>query len=228
MYSLKYEVRTDQIDVQNDIVYSNGNEIFKAVKQRIEKKKTFAVKKTKVVCQIVDEADKNHRSVTSPEETVGKGRMYVRPENIMYPIRSFTKYLEKLHPDIDDLWQCPLDSYNESDLHVVKLSVIYTSHSIQDTCCKIRELDDVGVEARNIMRVSGHKSKSSIRSYLCRLSGNKTYEMSICLSNNLEGSEPQNGTNSFTCMSDLSFLTNQEIDTIFNEENERNDISQLK
>ncbi|KAJ8304178.1 hypothetical protein KUTeg_017761 [Tegillarca granosa] len=44
-------------------------------------------------------------SVTSPDETVGEGRMYARPENVMCP-----------HPDKDDLWQRPLGCYNDSDL----------------------------------------------------------------------------------------------------------------
>ena len=44
-----------------------------------------------------------------------------------------------------------------------KLSQEYTNHCIRSTAVSV--LDNNNVEARHIMRVSGHKSESSIRSY---------------------------------------------------------------
>lgn len=52
-----------------------------------------------------------------------------------------------------------------------KLSFRCTNHSVRATA--ITALDDTGIEARHIMRASGHKSEVSIRSYAKRLSGNK-------------------------------------------------------
>ena len=46
---------------------------------------------------------------------------------------------------------------------MLELSKIYTNHSIRATAVTI--LDKCGYEARHIMADSGHKSKSSIRSY---------------------------------------------------------------
>ena len=50
----------------------------------------------------------------------------------------------------------------------LKLSQKYTNHCIRATAVLL--LDECNFEARHIMRVSGHKSGSSIRSYSRRLS----------------------------------------------------------
>jgi hypothetical protein len=44
-----------------------------------------------------------------------------------------------------------------------KLSFRYTNHSVRATA--ITALDDADIETRHIMRASGHKSETSIRSY---------------------------------------------------------------
>ena len=51
---------------------------------------------------------------STPDDTVGEGRMYTRQGDPMCPVSSFKKYLGKLHPDIDKLWQRPLESYEEN------------------------------------------------------------------------------------------------------------------
>ena len=63
---------------------------------------------------------------------------------------------------------------------LAKLSTKYTNHSIRATCITL--LNQAGVEARHIMRISGHRSESSIRSYSHRLSKNKKREISETLS----------------------------------------------
>ena len=49
-----------------------------------------------------------------------------------------------------------------------KLSQRYTNHSIRVT--SVQTLEDVNVEGRHIVRISGHKSINSVQSYARRLS----------------------------------------------------------
>ena len=65
------------------------------------------------------------------------------------------------------------------------LSQSYTNHCIRAT--NLTALDDVGIEARHIMRVSGHKSEASIRSYACRLNAKKKEQISETLSAVIHG-----------------------------------------
>ena len=62
----------------------------------------------------------------------------------------------------------------------VNLSEKYTYHCIK--AMAVSFLDACNFEARHIMRVSGHKSESSIRSYSRRLSKAKQKEISHTLS----------------------------------------------
>ena len=61
----------------------------------------------------------------------------------------------------------------------LKLSQKYTNHCIRATAVSL--LDESNFDARHIMRVSGHKSESSIRSYSRRLSEVKHKEISHAL-----------------------------------------------
>ena len=149
-------------------------------------KETFSFKKSPsdqlYVYQAKDELDKNHRATDAPSDTVGEGRMFATGGDLC-PITSMQKYLSKLHPDNPALWQKPLHSwpkdhpgpwYSKAPLgkntlgnmmacisKSAKLSRLYTNHSIRAT--HITLLDESGVEARHIMRTSGHKNESSIR-----------------------------------------------------------------
>lgn len=58
--------------------------------------------------------------------------------------------------------------------------MIYTNYSISVTA--ITEVDEAEIDTRHIMRVSGHKSESSIKHYRQRLSEKKKREISDCLS----------------------------------------------
>jgi integrase len=62
-----------------------------------------------------------------------------------------------------------------------KFSQCYSNHSVRAT--SISAMDNAGVEARHIMRASGHRSESSIRIYSKQLSENKQRE----ISDNLNG-----------------------------------------
>lgn len=59
-----------------------------------------------------------------------------------------------------------------------ELSQIYTNHCIQATF--ITDLDDIVVEVRSIMNVSGHKSETSINSYSRNFLEEKTMKCALC------------------------------------------------
>jgi hypothetical protein len=69
---------------------------------------------------------------------------------------------------------------------LAKLSMVYTNHSIRETT--ITEMDEGGIATTHIMRVSGHKSKESVKHYVRRLSDKKKREISDCLNDTLTNS----------------------------------------
>lgn len=99
------------------------------------------------------------------------------------PVTSFEKYLCKLHPNLDRLWQYPKDSFIEEEGWFTKkpigkdtlssfmtslskkcnLSQIYTNHSIRATGATI--LSQSMFSASQIMAVTGHKSVQSLSIY---------------------------------------------------------------
>ena len=83
----------------------------------------------------------------------------------------------------------------------LKLSQKYTNHCIRATAVSL--LDECNFEARHIMRVSGHKSESSIRSYSRRLSEVKQKEISHALSSaySVENLESTSTAQLWQCMS---------------------------
>ena len=170
-------------------------------------KQTFAVQADatgkKYVYQALDELDKNHRGKDQPDDSPGEGRMYERPNSPYCPVKTFELYLSKLNPSLSCLWQRPKarESFSESDevwycnaplgkntlatlmssiSKEIQLSYQYTNHCIRATAVSL--LDECNFEARHIMRVSGHKSESSIRFYSRRLSEVKQKEISHSLS----------------------------------------------
>lgn len=167
--------------------------------------------------------------------------MYARSGDPMCPVLSFKKYLKKLHPKIDDLWQRPLESFEDTQptwycrvalgkntlsnmmseiSKLGKLSRVYTNHCVRAT--SITALDNGGIEARHIMRASGHKSESSIRSYACRLSESKKREISTCLSNTLVNEQKETMVNEQkenTPSLDLSGISEDQLLDIFSDDN---------
>ncbi|KAK2558587.1 hypothetical protein P5673_018764, partial [Acropora cervicornis] len=101
----------------------------------------------------------------------------------------------------DEVWYCnvplgknTLGTFMSSISKELKLSQKYTNHCIRATAVSL--LDECNFEARHIMRVSGHKSESSIRSYSRRLSELKQKEIShalssACSAENLESTSTQ-------------------------------------
>ena len=152
-------------------------------------KSTFAVavdsQSRRYVYQKEDELDKNHRADDSPYDTSCDGRMYEKPESALCPVKCFELCLSKLNPDIECLWQRPKETFSNDDpvwycmaplgkntlgtfmktiSKKTNLSQEYTNHSIRATAVTLLA-DHSDFEARHIIRVSGHKSESSIRSY---------------------------------------------------------------
>ena len=142
---------------------------------------------------------KNHRE--NDDEKTG-GYMYEVPNSDKCPVKSFEKYVAKLHPACEWLWQKPKQAkakgtvpltesepwYCNSPVGINTLankmkhistaagcSKIYTNHCLRATC--VTTLDQAGFPSRDIMAVSGHKSESSIKIY-AKTSDGKKKEMS--------------------------------------------------
>ena len=143
--------------------------------------------------------------------------MYERPESPYCPVKTFQLYLSKLNPALsclcqgsratenfshsDEGWYSnvllgknTLRTFMSSISKELKLSQKYTDHCIGATAVSL--LDECNFEARHIMRVSGHKSESSIRSYSRRNSEVKQKEIShafssACSAENLESTSTQ-------------------------------------
>ena len=116
------------------------------------------------------------------------------------PVASFKKYIQKLHPARSDLWQRPVESFEDNDdtwymnqpvgkntlCQIMKtlskqanLSREYTNHSIRAT--SITVLDYKKFSNRDIMAISGHKSETSLKSYTGKVTSSRKYEMSSAL-----------------------------------------------
>lgn len=139
------------------------------------------------------------------DDTIGEGKMYEQQGDPKCPVATFQKYISKLHPGIVWLWQRPLETFNADDpvwyckspvglttlsgwmskiSKVACLSRRYTNHCIRAT--SISALDRAGLEARHVMRISGHKSESSIRSYSKRLCESKQRDISDTLARSMK------------------------------------------
>ena len=129
--------------------------------------------------------------------------MFEDPGNALCPVASFEKYLSKmpkhakafyLHPkraeQLGDVWYSLepmgvnyLGSMLKRICEQAGTSVIYTNHSIRSTT--IQKLAECGLEAREIMSVSGHKSESSLHSYWApSLDNRKRWSNALC---NIDG-----------------------------------------
>ena len=128
--------------------------------------------------QTVDEQLKNHKTDN------GKygGVIYECRGDPNDPVSAYEKYVSKLHPESDLLFQKPILEFHVqsvwygptplshnaignmmSDISAAAgTSKRYTNHCIRGTCVTVL---DENFDARHIMSVSLHKSEASIRSY---------------------------------------------------------------
>ncbi|KAH3810687.1 hypothetical protein DPMN_139082 [Dreissena polymorpha] len=50
----------------------------------------------------------------TPDDTTGEGKIYEQPGSTFCRVRCFEKYLSKLNPKLEALWQRPLESFQET------------------------------------------------------------------------------------------------------------------
>ena len=167
------------------------------------KKDTFRVDKdengVEFVTQNTDELTKKTREDNLSSRT-NSGRMY-RTGTPICPVDTYKKYMAKLNPQCDFLFQSPKTStppcptatwYKKTPLGKnqlgcmmsriskdAKLSVTYTNHCVRATCIKI--LDTAGFAGRDICQVSGHNNEGSLSSYTGRVTNERKMEMSATL-----------------------------------------------
>lgn len=150
------------------------------------------------VYQCKDEMTKKVRE-ENRSTRVDAGRMYETKLDDC-PVAAYEKYLSKLNPKCDALFQTPMHPFNpQQDLwyknspvgertlglmmatisNIAGLSRRYTNHSLRATCITI--LDQRGFSAKDICNISGHSNESSIRSYAGKPGDNKKQQLSDAL-----------------------------------------------
>jgi len=143
---------------------------------------------------------KNHRE-NDKEKT--SGIIPESPGSEYCPVQSFAKYISKLHPSCDRLWQKPRDDFDDSDKtwyynapigektlgnfmtslsKLCRLSQIYTNHSIRATGATILAKNNY-CDAQ-IMAVTGHKSVAALSMYQ-RVENEDKIKMSKSLSDSI-------------------------------------------
>lgn len=159
-----------------------------------------------------DELNKNHRE-NDKEKSIG-GRAYENIENPnICPVKIYLRYLSKLHPACNRLWQYTKASINENDTiwftnrpiginsigawmksisRFCNLTAIYTNHCLRVTCISI-----LGEEycENDIKEISGHKSISSLGIYK-KMGDDKRQQISNHLSNRFLPKSNANGQSS--------------------------------
>ena len=164
-------------------------------------KETFAVATDdsgrKFVYEVEDEADKNHDAHDNSFDTIGEGTLSEVPGHPLCLVKTFQDYISKLHPDEKSLWQRPSENVLESSTSwfcrvpvgekalgkmmatlsaKYSLSKRYTNHCVRVTSLQL--MDDDQIPGRHIIRVSGHKSEASIKSYARKLSAVRKKQIS--------------------------------------------------
>ena len=157
---------------------------------------------TQFVEQATGEIDKNHPDPLSAgsDDTNGEGRMYATGRDSC-PVASYLTYISHLNPSQQAFWQRPkarlsadatvwydnapvglkpLGAMMATLSTLYQLSQRYTNHCIRVTT--VQALDDHNIDGRHIVRVSGHKSQDSIKSYARKLSAAKKRKISSVLS----------------------------------------------
>ena len=180
------------------------------------------------IYQSVGESDKNHSIDDGPSETTGEGRIYAT-DGPKCPVACFVKYINALNPHIDDLWQKPRSKISICEniwycnvplgekylgnmmamfTQQYKLSQRYTNHCLRVTSLQV--LDDLNVDSRHIIRVSGHKNTDSITNYARRLSTARKRKISSLLTSSVVEQQDENipSTSTSTISSNSNKIVN--------------------
>jgi hypothetical protein len=152
-----------------------------------KKKKTYKVfiddEGREYIGTTYNEKEKNHPGLKRNEQE-RCGRIYAQPDELMCPVKLFKLYLSKLHPDCEFLWQVPNKKFlrdgkwYHNNAHGVntlgqmfkqittsaKCSSGFTNHSLRAT--SITAMKRASYWESDIMAISGHKSKESLKHYI--------------------------------------------------------------
>jgi hypothetical protein len=162
-------------------------------------KTTFIVKQyadtnRKYILKNADELSKNHCKADKEKITGYMPSDPTDPENC--PVQMFEKYISKLHPNCDRLWQLAKDTFTEEDTcwfqrrpigrdtlskilptpsRKIGLSQIYTNHSTRATGATI--LGKGFFSDGQARSVTGHKSSSALATCMYQRVGGKEKEV---------------------------------------------------
>lgn len=145
-----------------------------------------------------DDLSKNHQT-----DTYSKQASLFANENKgdMCPVNTFKRYVSMLNSNCIFLFQrvnkkgdnCFFDnsplgvktigSFMKKISQSAKLSKLYTNHSIRSTCITL--LNEEGVAATNIIKITGHSSVNSLKTYTDRISCSKRKEMCSTISDGI-------------------------------------------
>ena len=168
--------------------------------------KTFFVIKTdadgrRYMQQSFCEKTKKHQADKPSNSYMAQGRLYEQPSDQFCTLRAYVKYLSLLNADVDFLWQRPNKLFNEGGRWYHKqvigrhmlgsflknmckdagITTVYTNHCTRVTTCVL--LNEAGFGENDITHITGHKSTSSLRSYINKASNAKKRKMADTISN---------------------------------------------
>ena len=188
MYSSEVFADTTPIGLQNKVWFEIMMYFCRRGRENLRQltKESFGIATDatgrRYVHQKTDELTKNRQEKDEAEEG---GYMYEQADNLLCPVKLFEKYLSKLNPKCNALFQHPkkreegsmplaMDVWYDNQVvgaHTLgnKIKILsrraglsreYTNNSIRATSVTI--LDNSGFKARHIMCVSGHRQESGI------------------------------------------------------------------
>ena len=168
-------------------------------------KSFFTIKKDaegrRFLQQAYCEKTKNHQGDKPSNSYMAQGRIYEQPGDAFCTLTAYEKYLSLLNSDFELLWQRPNKNYKETGKWYCKQAVgknvlgnflkdmckdagidaVYTNHCTRVTTSVI--LNEAGFGENDIVKVTGHKSTSSLTSYINKSSDAKKRKMADTLSN---------------------------------------------
>ena len=151
------------------------------------------------------EKTKNHQGKKAKESYMAQGRIYEVIGDEFCPVRAFELYLSLLNPELDCLWQKPNPNYQKLGnwycrapvghntlgcmmakiCEIANLSNRYTNHCTRVTTSVM--LNEEGFNENYIIKVTGHSSTNSLKSYNHQATTSKKRKMSVAINNQMYG-----------------------------------------